>query len=506
MGSSFSCYEIGRQGMFVSQRGLDVTGHNISNVDTVGYVRQTTVLAEKSPLSYAGYKIGTGVDIDEVRQMRSIFLDNMYRKENSSLSYWNTMSKSVEEIESVMDNLSEDGIGNAINAFFGGWEELAKDPESRSCREALVEYGTSLVDMVNQLSEQLGQMQKDLDAQIRDMANRINSIAGQVADLNGLILKNELGGNHANDYRDQLNALLDTLSGYANIKVTEDSRGMVSVTLGGATLVNGTNAMKLSCSTNSSNGAFTTVRWKDSGIEVKLKSGELLALINSRGDVNGDRGSAENGSPVESGTREEDVDSDSEAYSFSGTSENLLSELRTGLNLLVSLMTRKINAIHRSGVGLDGSTGVDFFVKIDESLPFEAGNIKINPALEDPNKIAASATGASGDVSIADKIVDFKSTEYFRNDSLKMNIDDFYSFLVNWVGTAGEEAAGFKTNQGTLVQQIQNKKEALSAVSLDEEMTNMIRYQHAYNASVQVVNIIDGMLDKIINGTGTVGR
>lgn len=492
--------------MYVSQTGLNVTGHNISNVDTAGYVRQGVVQAERSPLGRGRYQTGTGVDIDEVRQMRSIFLDNMYRKENSSLSYWSTMNGTVEDIESIMDSLADNGLGTAISEFFSGWEELAKDPESRSCREALVEYGNNFTDMVNQLYEQLDQMQDNLDKGIRNMVDDINTMTAQVAELNGIILKSEANGNNANDYRDQINSLLDSLSGYINIKVTEDDSGMYNVTVGGTTLVSGTKAVKMTCKTNASNGAYTTVLWEKSGQEVNLKDGRLLALINSRGDVNGDKGSTENGSPVETGNLEEDVDNDAETYNFSGDSDNLIAELRTGLNLLVNLMTRKINAIHRSGMGLDGSTGTDFFVKIDESLPFEAGNIKVNPLLDDPNKIATSATGANGDVSVANEIVDFSEEEYFRNDSLAMNISDFYSFIVNWVGTAGDEAESFSTNQATLVQQTQNKKDALSAVSLDEEMTNMIKYQHAYNASVQVMNVIDSMLDKIINSTGTVGR
>jgi flagellar hook-associated protein 1 FlgK len=492
--------------MYTSQRALDVTGHNVSNVDTVGYVRQQLIQSENRPATYTGYQIGTGVNIDEVRQIRSLFLDNSYRKENSTLNYWNTMQKTVEDIEGIMNEFSDNDLGNTIDEFFEGWEELAKDPESRACRESLVEYGNRLADTFNQISQQLDQIQENLNDQIIDMVDKINSVSEQVAQLNGLIRVNEVMGDNANDYRDQLKGLLETLSGYANIKVTEDSSGMFNVTIGGTTLVNGTTVNKMICKTNASNGAFATVLWEKTGSEVKLKDGELLGLIEARGDVNGDKGSSENGSPVESGYDKTDVDNDADAYNFTGDSGNLIPELRTALNMLVSLMTRKINAIHSNGVGLDGSTGTDFFVKIDEDLPFQAGNIMINPDLDDPNKIAVSATGASGDITIANEIISFKDMEYFQNYGLKMGIDDFYAFIVNWIGTGGDQAESAASNQSTLVQQIENKRTSLSAVSLDEEMTNMMKYQYAYNASVQVMNMIDGMLDKLINGTGVVGR
>jgi flagellar hook-associated protein 1 FlgK len=126
----------------------------------------------------------------------------------------------------------------------------------------------------------------------------------------------------------------------------------------------------------------------------------------------------------------------------------------------------------------------------------------VNPELDDPNKIAASETGDTGDASNANKIVDFSDAEYFQNDGLKMNVTDFYTLLDNWIGTAGQEAESFTSNQSVLVQQVQDNKQSLSTVSLDEEMTNMLKFQHAYSASAQVMNIIDGMMDNIINQMG----
>ncbi|HYE83946.1 MAG TPA: flagellar hook-associated protein FlgK [Clostridia bacterium] len=503
MSSTFSCYQIAKSGVYTSQRALEVIGHNLSNADTVGYVRQQMLQADNRPQIYSGKQIGTGTSVSEIRQVRSAFLDNAYRKENSLKGYWNARQSTIEDVESILDSLSENnGLGAAIDDFFQGWEELAKDPEDRTSREAVVEYGNYFAEIVNEIAEQLDQLQSNLDEQINSLVSEINSIADQVAELNQIILVNENNGQNANDYRDQRNLLLDTLSGYMGIEVTEAENGMINVYAGGRSIVRGNNSCHMDCSYNTSNGSFATVVWENSGEEVRLKDGKLFGFIEARGDVYGGEGSVDNGSPIESAV----VDDDSDSYTFSSESMNFISELRTGLNMLVSLMTRKINSIHGQGKGLDGSNGLSFFARIDENLPFEAGNIKVNPELSDPNKIAASRTGSAGDADIANEIVDFRNIDYFKNDSLKMNINDFYNLLVDWVGTAGQEAASFFDNQSTLVLLADNNRQSVSAVSMDEELANMIKYQHSYNASARVMTTIDSMMENIINSMGRAGR
>lgn len=507
MSSTFFGISVATSGLYVSQRALDTTGHNISNMATVGYVRQRVDQIDKFYLKSGQYQVGTGSGIETVCQLRSVFLDNMYRKEQSSLSYWQTKLSALEDIEAVMNDLSDDGgLETALDEFFNAWEEVSKDVTSGTTRSSLLGYADSLVETLNQLDNQLDQIQENLDTQIESMVEDINTIAKQVSELNVKIVKSESNGDNANDYRDELNTLLDTLSEYVNISVSTDSNGMYRVSIGGASLVNGTDINELTCITNSSNGAFNTVIWEESGTELKLKDGMLLGLIEARGDVNGDTGSTGNGSIIESGTDEAAVDADAGSYDFTGESKNLIPELRTGLNMLVSLLARKINAIHSNGEGLAGSTGIDFFVKIDDKLPFEIGNIQVNPDLDDTDLIAASSIGGANDGLIAAEIVDFSETDYFQYDGLAMNIREYYSKLVGWIGTQGEEAENSASSQAVLVQQIETNKESLSSVSMDEELANLLKYQHAYNASARIMSIIDGMLEKLIEETGVVGR
>ena len=504
MGSAFTGIYTATSGLYANQTALNTTSHNISNAETSGYVRQQAMYVDKAYIS----SVGTGTKIDEIRQIRSIFLDNMYRKEESSLSYWQVRQSTAEDIQAVMNDLDNDGtMQDAIDGFFNAWDELSKDPTSGSTRASLVEYANSFVDKVNQLEDQMDQIQENLDSQVKSMVSDINNISGQIADLNQKIVALEVNGDNANDYRDEANSLLDTLSAYVDISVSLDSSGRYDVSIGGVSLVNGNDTNTLISDTYTSNGSFNTVTW-DSGMKLNLNGGMLLGLIESRGDVVSTDGSTSNGSPSETGTTESEVDSDAalSSFDFTGDSENMIPELRKGLNILVNLLTRKVNAIHSTGEGLDGSTGIDFFVKIDDSLPFEAGNIQVNPELDDTNKIAASSIGGSDDGTIASQIYDFSEKDYFQKDGIKMNIDEYYSNLVEWVGTQGDEAETSATNQDTLVQEVTSKKDSLSAVSLDEELSNLVRYQNAYNASARLMNVVDGMIGTLIQSTGVVGR
>lgn len=496
MSSAFSGLSIATSGLYVNQRALDTTGHNVSNVNTSGYTRQQVMQGDTSYLKSGQYQTGTGVGIEKLRQVRSIFLDNMYRNGESSLGYWQTRENTLGDIEAIMSSLADSGsIQDAIDEFFNAWAEVSKDPASGQERASLIGYANSLLNSFDQLDSQLAQIQNNLNSQVASMVAEINSIAEQVAGLNGKIARYQTNNEQANDDTDELNSLLDTLANYVDISVSKDTSGMYRVSVGGVSLVSGTASNKLICTADSSDSALNTVYWEGNGMKLKLKDGMLLGLTELCGGLAA--------SPIESGDSEADVDADSESCDFSGTGKNVIAELRTGLNMLINLLTRKINAIHNSGEGLDGSTGTDFFVKIDDSLPFEAGNIQVNPALDDTDKVAASSIGGADDGAIASEIADFTDTEYFQNDGLKMTARDFYSMLVEWIGTEGQEAENFTSNQATLVQQLAEKKESLSAVSLDEELTNLVKYQHAYNACARLMNIIDGMLETVI---GMVGR
>lgn len=518
MASSFSSYEIARSGMHVNHRGLFVTGHNISNVNTQGYVRQQLMIRDNISVNVGKFQVGIGASVEQTRQIRNQFLDNIYRDESQLLGYAEAQSKVIQDIQAIISEPFGSGLNQIMDQFFQSWHELSKEPESISTRAMVRQRAIVLVDSINHMAEQLDKIQEDLNTEIRLIIDDINDAASKISNLNMKIAGVEGTGDMANDLIDERNNLLDKLSKLVDIDIIEKNNGMVDITLGGVLLVNGTKTNQMVADYNGPQSNFLTAKWKKDNPEeqpvVQLKSGTLKGLIEARGDVLGFKGSIENGSlPKE--VDDVDYDSTTDLYTFdpdaSSAPKGLIPNLRRGLNILVNILARKVNQIHSQGVGLDGSTGNSFFTKKDESLAFEIGNIQINPDFngdEGLNKIAAAQTGAlPGDNLIAQQIVDLRRNNHlFRMKNLVLNIDDYYNSLITWVGSVGQESERIFQNQYLLVSQIQNKKEAISGVSMDEEMTNMIKYQHAYNASARLINVVDEMIDQIINRMGIAGR
>lgn len=459
-------YMIPSTGMYTSQTSLYATNNNISNVNTPGYTRQQAISCDMSPRVEGSYQIGTGVDIQEIRQIRSSFLDESYRTENSTLGYWEAQAGVINDIEPLLGSFEEYGLYSSIDNFFHAWDELSKNPESMAARAMVVEYGVAFTDTVNQIDEQLTNIEQDVCTQIAYTVDEVNSIAEDIAELNEKILECETMGLDANDYKDQRNLLIDELSYLVEIDTVEQPNGMVNISVGGAYLVNGNDANKMKVEFSDPSGSNIEVKWEDSNEDVRIEDGRLKGLMDCIGP------------------------------------EGTINQVREDLDTLVYTMATEINTIHSSGYGLDGSTELDFFVPIDASEPIGMGNIMVNPELDDLNKIATSGSGEAGDGTIAKEIVDLRSEECFEFEGVYMNIDEYYISTTTSIGTAGKEATTFATHQRSLVNQIQFQRQSLSQVSLDEEMTSMIIYQQAYNSNAKVFKAMDEMVDNIINKMG----
>ncbi|PAB60123.1 flagellar hook-associated protein FlgK [Anaeromicrobium sediminis] len=467
MSSTMGSYMIPNSGLYTSQTSLYVTNNNISNVDTSGYTRQQAISCNRNPYSQGLYEIGSGVDIQQVRQMRNSFLDNSYREENSTLGYWETKSSVVNDIEPLLGAFSEYGLYSSMDNFFYSWDELSKNPESITERAAVIECGVAFADTVNQIDEQLTNIQQDVCTKIASTVDEINLIADGIAELNQKILDCETSGVDANDYRDQRNFLIDQLSYLTDMDISEQPNGMVNVTVGGVDLVNGNESKTMEVEISNPEGSQIEVKWQDSGKDVQIKDGKLKGLKDC---IEGE--------------------------------DNIINKVRSDLDTLVNTMATEINAIHSTGYGLDGSTGIDFYVPIDPNKPIGMRNIQVNPVLDDPNKLAASASGEPGDNAIAKEIVDFRNKECFEFEGSNMNIDDYTTYVIASVGTAGKDTTSFAENQRAVVNQIQFQRQSISQVSMDEEMNNMIRYQQSYNANAKAFQAIDEMIDNIINKMG----
>jgi len=474
---SFGGLYISLSGIYANKKALDTISHNIANADNRSYVRQSAIHAESSYRNSAnGYKIGLGVTVQQIRQIRDEFLDLKIRSEKSSYGYFNTKSEILGEIESIFNELTDNGLQNVMDDFWNGWSELYKEPESLTMRALLHESSEALRATIYNINNQLNNLQYNINKEILNKAKEVNEILSKIASLNKNIrIAESYDKMSANDYRDSLNENMDRLSELLPIKYYENNYGEVVVSLNGRDLVNGeyTNPISVIVDKNGNKELY----WSDTGEKIDLYGGELAGYIEAR--------------------------------------DKLVVEYKNRLDVLIKTLADNINQIHRTGYGLDGSQGNDFFI-YNENNP--SGTLKINPDLSDFNKIAASSTGLRGDGQIAKEILDlrekliFNDYEYgnykypMSNNEGTQNIDEFYRDLIISLSLKREEARNIAENQDLLIMQMDERRQEISAVSLDEEMANMLTYQHSYIANSRVINAIDEMIDIMINKMGVVGR
>jgi len=645
MGVGFASYEIARSGLMVSERGLYVTGHNISNVNTQGYVRQQAVMKNGPYESYytrgGMVQFGLGADIQEIRQIRHTFLDNIYRQENTTLGYWESRQKTFQDVEAIMAEPMESGLQNVLNQFWDSWQELSKEPDSLTVRALVRQRSEALVQQINHMGTQLDRLQSDLNTEISVRIDEVNDITRQIAKLNVTILKSEVSGDSANDYRDQRNLLIDRLTKLVKCDVNEMQDGEADITLGGYFVVQKGVSTDLYTAERNPGENFFVAKLAGTNTEVPINSGIIKGLMESRGEVSGAIGSYENGTPniktdvvfyVDTSTvadpttldnqiqayydelvkrgldissvpkviqvasadaiagaiKPADFRSDANKYAIfitdntpttpadmtalqtaltnngidasvvtnapgwsafaaanDGTtydrtqfsdpinytayansmaadtnqdvssnsslvpeSLNIVSDMKCRLNAMVNVMLRQINYIHKSGMNIKDppTSGDDFFVTINSGRPLEMGNIQLNSNLSDLTLIAASKTGDNGDNSNALEIANLRNKSFIYDNTGVVSIDDYYQDIILHMGNSGADSVNIANSQSKLVEAADASRQAIAGVSMDEEMSNMMKYKFAYDAASRVLNIIDNMTDTIVNKLGLVGR
>ncbi len=676
MGVGFASYEITRSGLLVNERGLHVTGHNISNVNTTGYVRQQAMI-KNGPVQteftrHGMIQMGLGADIQEIRQIRHTFLDNIYRQENTTLGYWEARQKTFQDVQAIMAEPMESGLQNVLNQFWDSWQELSKEPDSLTVRALVRQRSEALVQQINHMGNQLDRLQFDLNTELAVRIGEVNNITRQLAKLNVTILKSEVYGDTANDYRDQRNSLIDRLTKLVKVDVNEMQDGQVDITLGGYFIVQKGISTDLYEAERKPGDNFYVVKLGGTVIEVPIKSGILKGLMESRGEVSGAIGSYENGTPntkadvafivdisdasgftpahfndikskiisyadqlekkgldynlrlitthgnnvigntpynkaqlatfnsdvgllgqvaatvqtddftdalndlgippyrpddnryaviftndsvlpgeetgynvilnakgvkasvvTNTGTDWNNVTDVTEGAVYVGTdaalntnvgldinadvgkgfsviggSQNIVSDMKKKLNALVNVMLREINYLHRSGRNMKDppTAGEDIFVTINSGRPLEMGNIKINSNLSNLTNIAASKTGENGDNSNALEIANLRNKPLINDKTGHLSLDDYYQSIILHMGNNGSDADRISGSQGKLVLSADAYRTSITGVSMDEEMTNMMKFKFAYDAASRALNIIDSMMETIVNRLGLVGR
>ncbi|MFD0050257.1 flagellar hook-associated protein FlgK [Actinomycetes bacterium NPDC127524] len=526
MVSTFMGLETARRGMTAQQSALYTLGHNISNANTPGYTRQRVNFTQTTSFPSVGMnapqipgQMGTGVQAGSVQRIRESFLDTQYRGESNKVGYYGMLSDSLSKMEGIMNEPSDSGLQSTMEKFWNSLQTLSSNPENSGARDVVAANGQMVADTINYYYNSLSSIQTDIGNQIDVKTSSVNSIIDNIDQLNHQIASVEPNGYLPNDLYDQRDALVDQLSSMINIKVSSvkpvnygnakpiaeglynieliNKEGKPYIPAISLIPVDSTNGMqetnKLTVNYKNSDdpkGPVTGVQFGEATVPDINFSGELAGLIESYGYID----------------RDDEV---------KGNYPDILNQL----NKMTEAFANEFNRIHREGYALNSETisNIDFFSDIDTENP--AKTIKVSQdILNNPNLIAAGKdSGASGDngnaQALADlKKVDFNEYQYYQNgsdslpDGLTGSFDSFYAGLIGRLGVNSQSAQKNSSNSQILADSVEKNRQSVSSVSLDEEMTDMIKFQQAYNASARNITIVDEMLDKIINGMGTGGR
>ena len=502
MRSTFYGLEIARKGLFISQKGLDVTGHNIANANTPGYTRQRLITSSIEP-STAGNgiftytakgQVGSGVTIQELSQIRDKFIDMQYRRENTKLGEWMAKTDALQYIEDVFREPSDAGLNAVLANFFSDIQEMAKNPESKEIRTLVRQDAIKLTETLHHYYDQMIQLQGEQDTAIEITVDEINDIVKNIRDLNEQIFRFEIGGEKANDLRDRRNILVDQLSGLIKIDYYETPEGKFRIDVNGMSLVDHTKYQTIEAVRDIKNPAgddlndLYSIKWSGTNINVAIGGGKLKGYMDIRDGNSPDR----MGIPY------------------------FIEQLNTFAEALVT----EFNAIHNKGYtlpedGKQSETGIDFFARPlgqdGNPIKITAKNITLSQAILDSvYNIAASSKQVDendpnkpGDNEIALELAGLRNA---KNLAKVGNFENFTKRLIADLAVESSHSQKMLEGQQMLTDSLDISRLSISGVSLDEEMTMIIQYQHAYSAAARAITVMDEALDILINRTGLVGR
>ncbi|HLC26246.1 MAG TPA: flagellar hook-associated protein FlgK [bacterium] len=381
------------------QIGIQVTGHNIANVNTDGYSRQESEMKTTRPYSAEPGQIGTGVTVSQISRQFDRFLQKQITDVTSNFSELDARNQALKQVESTFNESSGNGINNILSEFWNSWQDVANNPQGASERVALRAKAQDLVDTFNRLSSDLTQQRTNADRNVVGAVGEINLLTSQIAELNSKIAQVEVGDQNANDYRDQRERLIQDLSKKIDINYFEGDNHMVAIFAGqGKSLVEGTLNFNLSGDMNTL--GYHDVMWENTAgtkadVGTEIQSGSLKGFLDAR--------------------------------------DTLIPKYLNDLNELAASIVIEVNRQHEAGYSLDGTTGNTFFAPLTSISTTTANTTGLTTFTEVDSGNVGGATINTGTVA----------------DRTLVNGDDyeirFKSFLVD----AGNNTLNVTTTNGT---------------------------------------------------------
>jgi flagellar hook-associated protein 1 len=462
--SILTSLSIAARAMQAQQEAIQTTSHNVANVATPGYSRQQAVLSASAPVLEGRLLLGNGVSVTTVRNVVDRFAETELLSRNAALGYADARSRALSGMQDAFP--PSGGVMSALDAFFNAWSALSNNPGGQAERVAVVNAANNLSSQFSQTRSLLVESQYNLDKDLNAAVGTMNSLLTQVADFNGQIAAAEASGQPANDLRDQRQLLLQDVSRLTGATIIGGEDGQqATVLLGGLVLVSGDRAATVNADTVGVSG-FRTVSYTSPNGGLTFDASALF----SQGEIGGILAMRDTEVP------------------------NMLGRL----DQLAKTVVDQVNAQHTAGFDLNGAPGVNFFNPIG-AVAGAANAMQVNAAVAaDPSLIAAAqaAAGAPGDNRNALAIAGLQNGVFAALGN--KSPQDYYLALVQDVGSEAESADNQVNFQQSLLSQAQARRDSLSGVSLEEEMTKLILFQRAFEASSVLVRTGDEMYQTIL--------
>jgi len=457
---------IALQAVLTHSQVLEITEHNVANASTPGYRRQAAILTTDTPTSINGAdhgigagQRGSGVTIDRIQRFNLAYFDGRFRSVSAEAKNWETQSGILSQLEATLAETSDEGLLNKLDQFWGTWQSLSNDPTNTSLRTVLLDDANTVALALNRRSSQIIQLRSDQNNAISGSVEEINSLASQIAQLNGEIARVNSVGEQPNDLMDKRDLALDRLAEITGAVSSEQKNGEVLVSVGGHALVVGRDTFQLETRTSTTDSSVLDVYWEDNQ-KLNLLSGELKGTLEVR--------------------------------------DRVLVDQMNGLNTFAAQLASQVNAIHRTGYGINNATNLDFFTGTD------AASIAVNPNLDALSIATSSAANQAGNNTVALQILDLKNFKGMSGNTATLN--EYYNAQVTGLAVLTKRAADNSYQHGLVVHALGNQRESVAGVSLDEEAANMAKAQKAYQAAARVLTAYDELLNVVINQMGLVGR
>jgi flagellar hook-associated protein 1 FlgK len=466
MGSTFSGISAALSSLYAQRRGLEVTAQNIANANTDGFSRQrlglASVGAPSRPAIFAvGEPTGNGVATTDLTRMRDEFLEDRGRAERSTGQYLNGKQEIYSKVEGAIGEPSDTGLQSQFSEFWSAWDALANRPGDAAARAELLQRGTTLADSLQGTYDSVASLWDSTREQLDAYVTEVNTVAATVGELNESVVRTKQAGLPGNELADQRDLAVLRLAELTGGQALTKYDGSVDVLVNGSSLVAGSEVRTLVVSGAGElpNQAAdpVTLTWSDTGAVASIPEGSVAATL--------------------------------EALT------TILPGVTVSLDGVADSLATTVNTQHRLGFDLNGVAGDDFFVT-PATPPVTATTLRV--AITDPLLVAASSFAP---VAPATTTLDGSNADAIARIATSVTGPDttYRQFVVD-LGIQAQSANRRAEIQNAISAAADAARTAQSGVNLDEEMTNLLTYQRAYEAASKVISVIDATLETLITG------